>query len=234
MAFLYHDGTSLTRLYYGTDTHAQSLLVGAAAAVALALMRSEHDCGLVPLAHSRRLTIALGGIGVIGFLSLGGMVHLLGGSSSFTYQGAFLVTGLSAAAVISSVVVSGSGPVAQLLELGPLRYIGRISYGVYLWHFPLFIWIDHQRTGLNGYALFAVRIVTTLIVSSISYRLVELPIMRGAAFGKKIGGLQVLGLPGPSRSPRSCSPEQPRPQWCRQRCRPPERRTPPTLGEHAC
>jgi hypothetical protein len=93
-------------------------------------------------------------------------------------------------------VVSRSGPVARLLELGPLRYIGRISYGVYLWHFPLFIWIDHQRTGLDGYALLTARVVATLAVSSASYRLVELPIMRGAAFRKKIAWLAASGAAG--------------------------------------
>ena len=66
--------------------------------------------------------------------------------------------------------------IATALSLRPLRYIGRISYGLYLWHFPLFLWIDHARTGLEGATLFGLRFAVTVVVASISYFAVEQPI----------------------------------------------------------
>ena len=68
---------------------------------------------------------------------------------------------------------------ARCLSLAPLRYVGRISYGMYLWHFPLFIYIDNARTGLTGYPLFAVRVAVTLVVATGSFYVVERPIRQG-------------------------------------------------------
>ena len=57
--------------------------------------------------------------------------------------------------------------------------MGRISYGLYIWHWPIFIWLDHSRTGLYGYELFAVRVLVTFAVSVVSFHLVERPIRMG-------------------------------------------------------
>ncbi len=57
--------------------------------------------------------------------------------------------------------------------------MGRISYGMYLWHFPLFIYIDNARTGLTGYPLFAVRVAATLAVATVSFYAIERPIRQG-------------------------------------------------------
>ncbi len=62
---------------------------------------------------------------------------------------------------------------------GPVRYVGRISYGLYIWHWPIFIWLDHSRTGLYGYELFAVRVLVTFVVSVVSFHLIERPIRMG-------------------------------------------------------
>jgi SGNH domain (fused to AT3 domains) len=71
------------------------------------------------------------------------------------------------------------GPLAAMLSLAPIQYLGRISYGLYLWHFPLFIWLDHQRTGLSGLRLLAVRVAVTIVVASASFFFVERPIRHG-------------------------------------------------------
>ncbi len=60
-----------------------------------------------------------------------------------------------------------------------MRYVGRISYGLYIWHWPIFIWLDHSRTGLYGYELFALRVAVTFAVSVVSFHLVERPIRMG-------------------------------------------------------
>jgi hypothetical protein len=60
-----------------------------------------------------------------------------------------------------------------------ITYIGVISYGLYLWHWPLFLLLNHQRTGLSGGALLALRLGVTFAVAVVSYHLLELPIRRG-------------------------------------------------------
>ena len=82
-------------------------------------------------------------------------------TTPFAYRGGFLLAALATSAVLFSVVCSQRSVLARCLSVAPLRYVGRISYGLYLWHFPLFIYLDHARTGLTGYPLFAVRVAVT-------------------------------------------------------------------------
>ena len=77
---------------------------------------------------------------------------------------------------------------ARLLSFPLFTFLGRISYGMYLWHFPLFIFINEQRTGLSGWPLFVVRVIPTIGVAMLSFFLVERPIRQGTFF---------TGLPGP-------------------------------------
>ena len=83
---------------------------------------------------------------------------------------------LAVAVVIAHVALVPSGWSARLLSLPPLPVLGRISYGVYLWHWPVFIAANADRTGLDGLTLFAVRCLLTVGVASLSYVLVERPI----------------------------------------------------------
>jgi len=195
MAIRYSPG-DVDRLYYGTDTRAQSLLVGAALAASLSLWADHrHRVGALP-ARTDRVSRRLGGdpawavrtalgraaalaVGVAGVAVSAALWTLVSYNDAFAYRGGFLLAALATTAVLFSVVCSQRSVLARCLSLAPLRYVGRISYGMYLWHFPLFIYIDNARTGLTGYPLFAVRVAVTLVVATGSFYVVERPIRQG-------------------------------------------------------
>src|SRR6185312_6274592 len=72
------------------------------------------------------------------------------------------------------------GLLARILSLRPIRYVGAISYGLYLYHWPLFLYLTHARTGISGGGLLALRFAVTFGVAVISYHFIEQPIRRGA------------------------------------------------------
>ncbi len=68
----------------------------------------------------------------------------------------------------------------SFLSLGPLVWIGRISYGLYLWHWPVIVAASPARTGLDGPSLTVVRVGLTFVFATAPFYLVEQPIRRGA------------------------------------------------------
>jgi peptidoglycan/LPS O-acetylase OafA/YrhL len=159
---------SLNRAYYGTDTRAQALLVGAALAVALALWP----------ARSQGVRWAGAVMAMIGLVGAGAVWYLIPENSSF--HGGFLLASVASGALVAGVVLSPGGPVARVLSAQPLRYIGTISYGAYLWYWPVALVMTPERTGLGQWALFGSRTGVTLAIAALSAQLVEMPIRRGA------------------------------------------------------
>jgi hypothetical protein len=101
------------------------------------------------------------------------------GTDAWLYRGGFTVGALAVAAVIGHVMLSPEQVVGRILSVAPLVWIGRISYGVYLWHWPLYGLLNGDRTGLRGPTLLALRLAVTLVVALASYVLVERPIRTG-------------------------------------------------------
>jgi peptidoglycan/LPS O-acetylase OafA/YrhL len=178
MAYLYSPG-DVNRLYYGTDTRAQSLLIGSGLAVALSMWsdrreRSGGDSAWAARSSSgRAFLLALGLAGVTGSIVLWTTIS---SNDPLAYRGGFLLAALATSAILLSVVCSQRSLLARALSFPPLRYVGKISYGLYLWYYPMFIYIDHARTGLTGYPLFFVRSAATLTVAVVSFYVLELPI----------------------------------------------------------
>ena len=162
-------GVWTDRLYYGTDTRAIPLLLGSAIGAWYA--RRPQDAVL-----SRRATSTWQLAGFAGAAGVGYAFTAVHGSSQVLYRGGFVLVAAAVAALMAAVALVPNGWLAPLLSWEPLCYLGVISYGVYLWHWPLFLLITHERTGLGVAALLFVRLACSLLVAMLSYHLLELPI----------------------------------------------------------
>ena len=164
-------GASQARLYYGTDTRASAVLLGAALAAGRLVVGKEKWAKSRPLRHSASIVAAI--VLVVWWV-------WLDGSSSLPYRGLLPLAGVLGALVIAGVADRHNpGPVGKLLALPPLVTLGKISYGVYLYHWPLYLVVDEARTGLNGWALTALRIALTILLAWASYRWIEEPVRSG-------------------------------------------------------
>lgn len=176
MAALYEPGSAVTRIYYGTDTRASGLLIGAALAFVWSARQSDGGSGMRALAGMSALSLA----GIVGLGTLVGLTLLADGSTPFLYQGGFALVGIATAALIVAATHERS-PLAEGLGTPILRWVGVRSYGIYLWHWPVMVL---TRPGvdvpLDGVALFAMQVAITLALAEGSYRWVEKPIREGA------------------------------------------------------
>ena len=158
MAWVY-DPADLARSYYGTDTRCQSLLVGAG----LALVARHVRVGRW--------------IPVLAIAALAWLWATTSLEASWLYHGGFLLCAVLVAVVI--VAAMHPGPVRSLLSLRPLPQIGLISYGLYLWHWPVYVVLSSARTNVDGWALLMLRICVTGILAMASYVLIERPVRAG-------------------------------------------------------
>ncbi|MDX1885123.1 acyltransferase family protein [Mycolicibacterium sp. 120270] len=168
---------SLNRVYFGTDTRVQALLVGAAAAAVLvadwpALARYGSQI------RTRWGRVMAQVLPVIGLTMLAVVAHFATGSAPEFRRGLLIVVALAAVFIVAPVALEQRGLVARVLAFPPLVWLGVISYGVYLWHWPIFLALNGERTGLTGLPLFAIRAVATVAVAAISWWLIERPIKR--------------------------------------------------------
>jgi peptidoglycan/LPS O-acetylase OafA/YrhL len=178
---LLYSVADVNRVYYGTDTRAQSLLLGAALAVGLSLWSDRRPQGngdalLARTSRGRSAALLLGLAGVAGSAVLWTTVSY---NDAFAYRGGFFLAALATAAVLASIVTNPASLLATGLSWPPLRFIGRISYGMYLWHYPLILYLDRARCGVSGWPLFGIRLAATMAIATVSYYLIEQPIRQG-------------------------------------------------------
>ena len=156
-----------SRVYYGTTTRAFELLVGALLALVL-----SHPAGFV-LRIPRWAWATAGGIAALVTLGLWASTTEV---QPWLYQG-----GLAGYTLMSALVIVAAirrGPIRSALSLRPIMWLGSISYGVYLYHWPIFLWLTPVRTHLSIWPLFALRMAVTLPVAIVSARFIENPIRR--------------------------------------------------------
>jgi len=181
-------GFGVDRAYYGTDTRAGELLVGAALAVAMSQAGFRRR-----IVHRWwwRNAVAAGGVLALA-ASVAGWVLLEEGTPVLT-QGLLAAVSLASALAILGAVVP-AGPVHHLLSVRPLRFLGRISYGVYLFHWPLLVWTGANRPGDDHLARFALVVVATLALAWVSHQLLEMPIRRGRVSVQALRPVAVVGV----------------------------------------
>ena len=171
MALLFHGGADPSRLYYGTDTRAQDLLIGAVVAMALV----HRGPARTPQGKRTMSWLVVGGAVVFAVEWI-----RLNETSAFPYRGGFLLADLMVGVVILGCVQAPTGLPARMLGWRPLVWIGKISYGLYLWHWPVILVMTSARTGLQGWPLFLARSAVAVGFAAASSTFVELPIRRGA------------------------------------------------------
>jgi peptidoglycan/LPS O-acetylase OafA/YrhL len=171
------DPAGTSRAYLGTDTRIAAILFGAAFAAWIAWrgpIRSR--AGRIVLE-----AVAIAAVAALGFAWAG-----LDGQDPFLYRGGLLLCGIGVLVVVAAASHPSGGPVARVLSWRPLVAIGIISYGLYLWHWPVYVVMSPARMGIDSDALLAIRIATSIGVAIGSYFLVERPIRYGSVSRRRL------------------------------------------------
>jgi peptidoglycan/LPS O-acetylase OafA/YrhL len=158
--------STMVRMYQALDTRADSLLIGCTLAILLtnnAWLRGTR---------SLVLRFALVPAVLVVVLSL----MLAYEFRPWVFLGGYTLFALATAVVLYNLVTWRPPVLAPLLELRPMVYIGRISYGLYLWHFPIYIILRSEVE--SGLIVALVGLLLTFAVAALSYRYVEQPFLR--------------------------------------------------------
>ena len=166
-------GLSNNAIYLGTVTRMGEILVGALLAVVLTELRTRTVA-------EDRLTVGpvLAGLGLFGLVVSMLAYITIDQSAQWLYGG-----GLTAFSLVSLTLILGAmtpvGPARWILASTPLRRLGLISYGIYLYHWPIFLWLSPTNTGLSDAVLFVPRVGISIGLAYLSYRFLETPIRTG-------------------------------------------------------
>ncbi len=173
MAVTYEKFTDPSRQYFGTDTRAAPLLVGAALAFLWPPWRLSRSVGR----HGSAVLDLSAGLACCGLVAsmLG-----FGQYDATLYRGGFLVVAMLTAVLLAAVVHPASRIAPRLLSGSALVWVGVRSYGIYLWHWPIFMVTRPHDVGFDGLPLLVFRIASTVAAAELSYRFVEAPIRNGA------------------------------------------------------
>ncbi|MGQ0679402.1 MAG: acyltransferase family protein [Actinomycetota bacterium] len=173
MAMMYSPETNVSRAYYGTDTRVGTVLLGAA--LAFVWMPGQRSARPRRMGSAMRDVAGLGSVGLLAWI-----IYSWNEFNELLYLGGF-----SAVALLSMIAVAVSAHPGwlsrHLLGNPPMRWLGRRSYAIYLWHWPVFMLTrPNLDVDLTGYPLLTLRLGITLVLATATYHLVEKPVRNGA------------------------------------------------------
>ena len=186
MALLW-DREEPSRVYYGTDTRAQGLLVGSALAFWYVHHRRTRP------RHASRASRRVDACAWVALVAVLVAVLTVGDRAPALYLGGFLVVSAAAAVLVYAAADDRPTTFQGVFAHPALRWLGERSYGLYLWHWPVFVWLNGTRTGLDGVPLFLVQVAVSLACTEVSFRLVERPVRGGALPGVRFARVAVIG-----------------------------------------
>ena len=167
-----------SRIYLGTDTHAMGLLLGASLG---ALLNSTVSCSRpgVFVGGAKFNSSFLDALGLMCFGILCTLMQVVNESNQFLYLGGFLLTSTASILLILS-VADGRTKCGRVLSRQPFRWVGQRSYGLYLWHWPVYALLRPKYELIDDPAIsLAIRLGLTAFIAECSYRFVEDPIRSG-------------------------------------------------------
>jgi peptidoglycan/LPS O-acetylase OafA/YrhL len=165
--WLWQAGASFRRLYYATDTRADGLMLGC-------LIGCLVSWGLV--SRSRLFELSLKVLALVAILFLGYLVFTIKSSNPILFKGVFALASLAIAVVLMVLVVWPGSPPFLLLRFPPLVWIGRISYGLYLWHWPVRGYIFGASSQPTNRQIITA-LVLSFVITTISFYFVEQPFL---------------------------------------------------------
>ncbi len=154
-------------IYYSLPSRAGELLVGGVVATSIGVARAARKPATI--------WVTIGGIASL--LAIVILCATVTRTSPWLSWGGF-----TAFAAISSLLIVAAlpvGPLARVLAVWPLRTLGKISYGVYIYHWPIILWLTPARVGVSGTELVAIQAAVTIAFATASYLVIEQPVRRG-------------------------------------------------------
>lgn len=221
MAWLYNPAADPSRVYYGTDTRAFSLLLGAwlafvpaksleqalrsiKARAKASFTRGQTQAGVpeTTTPHYLNLTSKTAVLNELGIAGLVGTLLLMAfsnGYSAFHYRGGTLLTSVCAVMLVAS-CLSSTSIISKLFSLKPLVWLGKRSYSIYLWHYPLLLLMNPASdVRVKPWWIYLLQIALVVAVSALCYRFIETPFRRGV-LGKFLANVRAG-----SDTPQACA-----------------------------
>jgi peptidoglycan/LPS O-acetylase OafA/YrhL len=189
IALMWLQRSDFDRIYYGTDTRVAELLLG----VLLALWWSGRARNTTTRTRNEPLFDFIGIAAVIAVLTAW---FTIGEASDGLAKGGF--PAYAALSTIAIYIGTRAGLFSRIFATSGIRWAGLLSYGLYLYHWPVFLVLSEERTGLTLAPLFVVRMMATLAIALLSYFFLEMPVRRGTLFAtsRKAGSAALAGIAG--------------------------------------
>ncbi|WP_254868262.1 acyltransferase family protein [Corynebacterium sp. Marseille-Q2823] len=173
MALLFTPGEDPTRVYYGTDTHAFGLLIGALLSLLLTSTSKEAKADSWASTSTGVIAGTVGALALVGYLA---QLVWMSADLGVTYRGGLVLTSLLGAAMIWG-VVRETGPLTWLFRTRVMRWLGQRSFSLYLWHWPV-VMILRELSDAPAWLLGLLALPLSFLLAEVTYQFVENPFRR--------------------------------------------------------